>query len=215
MRTRFAPQVIAFLDLAQAAGVRHVTYLSAYGIEFAPAEVALRAVELDLKARSSLTHSILRPAWFMQDFSETFLMPVNDRIVVPTGNGGEAFVDADDIAAVAAATLADPRGHAGAEYAPTGPDILTVGDAAGIIGRVTGRRIRHIDIDRHSWVEGVIATGVPAEYGEMLQLLTETVSSGSGSRPNGDVERVTGVSPRNFSDFAKSTLAAWTGEESP
>src|ERR1700681_2228384 len=38
MRTRFAPQVSAFLDLAEAVGVRHVTYLSAYGIEFAPAD---------------------------------------------------------------------------------------------------------------------------------------------------------------------------------
>ena len=65
MRTRFAPQVSAFLDLVEAAGVRHITFLSAYGIEFAPAEVALRAVELDLMGRSSLTHSILRPAWFM------------------------------------------------------------------------------------------------------------------------------------------------------
>ena len=126
MRTRFAPQVSAFLDLAEAVGVRHVTYLSAYGIEFAPAEVALRAVELDLMGRSTLTHSIVRPAWFMQNFSETFLMPVDDAIVVPTGTGGEAFVDAEDIAAVAAATLADPAAHVGAEYAPTGPDVLTV-----------------------------------------------------------------------------------------
>jgi uncharacterized protein YbjT (DUF2867 family) len=215
MRTRFAPQVSGFLDLAEAAGVRHVTYLSAYGIEFAPAEVALRAVELDLMARSTLTYSIVRPAWFMQNFSETFLMPIDGAIVVPTGNGGEAFVDAEDIAAVAAATLADPRGHAGAEYAPTGPDILTVGDAADIIGSVTGCPIRHVDIDRHSWVEGVIASGAPAAYGEMRKLLAETVSSGRGSRPKGDVEKVTGVSPRSFTDFAKSVAAAWTGERSP
>src|SRR3984957_7128225 len=97
MRTRFAPQVSEFLDLAEVVGVRHVTYLSAYGIEFAPPEVALRAVELDLMGRSSLTHSILRPAWFMQNFSETFLMPVDDAIVVPAGRGGEAFVDVEDI----------------------------------------------------------------------------------------------------------------------
>jgi uncharacterized protein YbjT (DUF2867 family) len=69
--------------------VRHVTYLSAYGIDFAPPEVALRAVELDLMGRSSLTHSIVRPAWFMQNFSETFLMPVDDAIVVPTGTAGK------------------------------------------------------------------------------------------------------------------------------
>ena len=153
MRSRFAPQVSAFLDLAETIGVQHVTYLSAYGIEFAPPEVALRAVELDLMSRSRLTHSIVRPAWFMQNFSETFLRPIDDSIVVPTGNGGEAFVDAEDIAAVAAATLADPDAHAGAEYAPTGPNILTVGEAADIIGSVIGRPVRHVDIDRLSWVE--------------------------------------------------------------
>jgi hypothetical protein len=62
MRTHLAPQVTAFLDLAEDEGVRHVTYLSAYGAEFAPIEVALRAAELDLMGRSTLTHSIVRPA---------------------------------------------------------------------------------------------------------------------------------------------------------
>src|SRR6202023_4121642 len=116
MRTTFAPQVSAFLDLAEAAGVQHVTYLSAYGIDMAPPEVALRAVELDLIGRTSVTHSIVRPAWLMQNFSETFLKPVDGAIAVPTGDGGEAFVDVDDVAAVAAATLADPAAHAGAQY---------------------------------------------------------------------------------------------------
>jgi uncharacterized protein YbjT (DUF2867 family) len=215
MRTRFAPQVSAFLDLAEAAGVRHVTYLSAYGIEFAPAEVALRAVELDLLGRSGLTHSIVRPAWFMQNFSETFLMPVDGAIVVPTANGGEAFVDVEDIAAVVAATLADPEAHAGAEYAPTGPEVLTVREAAEVIARVTGRPVRHVDIDRVTWVEGVIASGVPAEYGDMLEMLTETMASGRGARPNGDIEKVTGAPPANFTDFATRSAAAWTGDGEP
>jgi uncharacterized protein YbjT (DUF2867 family) len=215
MRTRFAPQVSAFLDLAETVGVGHVTLLSAYGTELAPPEVALRAVELDLMARSTLTHSIVRPAWFMQNFSETFLMPVDDVIVVPTGTGGEAFVDAGDIAAVAAATLADPEAHAGTEYAPTGPDVLTVSDAADIIASVTGRPVRHVDTDRLSWVESVIASGVPAEYGGMLQMLTDTVASGRGSRPNDDVEKVTGVPPTSFTDFARRAAAAWAGDQVP
>jgi uncharacterized protein YbjT (DUF2867 family) len=211
MRTRFAPLVSAFLDLAEEVGVRHVTFLSAYGIEFAPADVALRSVELDLMGRSKLTYSIVRPAWFMQNFSETFLMPIDDAIVVPTGSGGEAFVDAQDIAAVAAVTLADPEAHAGTEYAPTGPDILTVSEAADIIGSVTGRSVRHVDIDRRSWVESVIASGVPAEYGEVLQMLTETIAFGHGSRPNDDIEKVTGAPPGNFTDFARRAAAAWAG----
>jgi uncharacterized protein YbjT (DUF2867 family) len=113
---------------------------------------------------------------------------------------------------VAAATLADPEAHAGAEYAPTGPDVLTVSEAADIISGVTGRPVRHVDIDRRAWVDGVIASGVPADYGEMLKTLTETIASGDGSRPNDDVEKVTGCPPTNFADFARRTAMAWTGE---
>jgi uncharacterized protein YbjT (DUF2867 family) len=209
MRTRFAKQVSAFLDLAESAAVRHVTYLSAYGIDLAPREIALRAVELDLMARSTLTHTILRPAWFMQNFSETFLKPIDGAITVPTGDGKEAFVDVEDIAAVAAATLADPDAHAGAHYAPTGPDPLTVNEAATIIGRVTGQQIRHVDIDRRTWVQGLIASGIPADYGDVLQMLTETVASCRGSQPNGDIQTVTGRPPASFADFAQRTAAAW------
>jgi uncharacterized protein YbjT (DUF2867 family) len=212
LRTRFAAQVSAFLDLAEAAGVRHVTYLSAYGIDLAPPDVALRAVELDLMARVSLTHSIVRPAWFMQNFSETFLKPIDGAITVPTGDGGEAFVDAEDIAAVAAATLADPDSHAGAQYAPTGPDRMTVQEAADVIGSVIRQPVRHVDIDRRAWVDGAIASGVPAEYGGRLQLLTETIASGGGSVPNKDVQTVTGLPATSFTDFAKRTLSAWAEE---
>jgi uncharacterized protein YbjT (DUF2867 family) len=129
MRVDFADDVSAFLDQAEQAGVRNFTYLSAYGIEHAPPDVALRAVELDLMSRPHLTHSIIRPAWFMQNFSETFLRPSNDEIVVPTGTGAEAFVNVEDIASVAAATLCEPERHAGRAYAPTGPQALTMHDA--------------------------------------------------------------------------------------
>ena len=156
MRTDFADQVSSFLDLAEAAGVRHVTYLSAFGIDKAAPQVAHRAVELDLIGRGAITHSILRPAWFMQNFSEMFLKPVGGVIAVPTGDGAEAFVDAEDIAAVAAATLASPDAHASAEYAPTGPEALTVNAAADIIAGVTGQPARHNDIDRNAWIDATV-----------------------------------------------------------
>jgi uncharacterized protein YbjT (DUF2867 family) len=209
MKTDFADQVSSFLDLAQAAGMRHVTYLSAFGIDGAPPQVAHRAVELDLIGRGAITHSILRPAWFMQNFSETFLKPVDGMITVPTGDGAEAFVDAEDIAAVAAATLASPEAHAGAEYAPTGPEALTMSDAADLIAGVTGQPVKYNDIDRDAWIDGAVASGVPGDYGEVLRVLTETVASGHGSRPNNDVRNVTGRPPIGFADFARRTAHAW------
>jgi uncharacterized protein YbjT (DUF2867 family) len=210
LRTDFAPDVADFLDHAEAAGVRHVTFLSAFGVDAMPAGVAGRAVELDLSRRDGLSHSILRPAWFMQDFSETFLQPVDGAIVVPTGDGSEAFIDADDIAAVAVQTLADPESHNGAGYPLTGPEALTVADAAAIISDVTGLTITHVDLDRDGWLAAVIASGVPAEYGGVLRQLTEAVAAGHGARPNGVVEKVTGVAPRRFAEFARDAVAAWT-----
>ena len=209
MRTDFADEVSSFVDLAETAGVRHVTYLSAFGIDHAPPHVAHRAVELDLIGRGEITHSILRPAWFMQNFSETFLKPVDGTISVPTGDGAETFVDAEDIAAVAAATLANPDAHAGAEYAPTGPEALTINAAADIIADVTGQPAKHNDIDRNAWIDASVAAGVPPAYGEVLRMLTETVASGHGSRPNNDVQRVTGMPPISFAEFARRTAQAW------
>lgn len=210
MRTDFADQVATFLDLAEAAGVRHVTYLSAYGIDAAPPQVALRAVELDLIGRGGISHAILRPAWFMQNFSDTFLKPVDGVITVPTADGAEAFIDAEDIAAVAAETLANPDAHAGAGYALTGAEAITVSAAAEIIAGVVGKPVRHNDIDRDAWINASVAAGVPAEYGEMLRMLTATIASGLGSRPNDTVQQVTGAPPITFADFARRTAPAWT-----
>src|SRR5258708_1148751 len=150
-----------------------------------------------------------RPRWSTQNFREPFLKPGDGAIRGPTGDGAEAFVDAEDIAAVAAATLASPAAHAGAQYAPTGPEALTVSDAAGIIAGVTGQPAKHNDIDRDAWIDGSVAAGVPAEYGQVLRMLTETIASRHGSQPNNHVQNVTGVPPVSFADFARRTAQAW------
>jgi uncharacterized protein YbjT (DUF2867 family) len=209
LRIDFAGLVARFLDQAEQAGVRHVTYLSAYGMEQAPADVAPRAVELDLAARGSLISTVIRPAWFMEDFSETFLQPVNDAIVVPAGDGAEAFVSVEDIASVAAVTLAGPEQHAGRAYAPTGPRALTMAEAAQLISAAAGRTISYRDTDREAWIAAVVASGVPAEYAQVLRPLTAAVASGNGAQPNGDVLEVTGVPPVAFAEFAARTTMAW------
>jgi uncharacterized protein YbjT (DUF2867 family) len=145
----------------------------------------------------------------MQNFSETFLKPVNDEIVVPCGNGAEAFVNAEDIASVAAATLSDPSRHAGRAYAPTGPEALTFEEAARHIANAVGRKITYRDMDRKAWIDAMTGAGVPADYGEVLRTLTEMVASGQGSRPNDDILIATGVAPTRFETFAARTVAAW------
>jgi hypothetical protein len=74
---------------------------------------------------------------------------------------------------------------------------------------VTCQPVRHGDVDRRAWVDGAIASGVPTAYGEMLLLSTQTIASGGGSRPNDDVQAVTGAPPTSFTEFARRKAAAW------
>ena len=74
-------------------------------------------------------------------------VPVDGVITVPTADGSEAFIDAEDIAAVAAETLANPDAHAGAAYALTGSEAITVSEAAKVIADVTGKPVKHNDIE--------------------------------------------------------------------
>ena len=71
--------------------------------------------------------------------------------------------------------------------------------------------MKHNEIDRDVWIQASMAAGVPAEYGEMLRMLTESIASGMGSRPNDNVQEVTGAPPPiKFADFARRTAQAWT-----
>jgi uncharacterized protein YbjT (DUF2867 family) len=212
LRVRYAEQVAGFLDLAEAAGVRHVTFLSTYNADQAPAGIDIAAVEAGLAARQSLTHSVLRPAWVMQNFSDDHLPVIDGVITAPSGGGAEAFVDADDVAAVAAETLLAPGAHAGARYALTGPQALTFGAAAGIIAAAAGRPVFYNDIDQEAWISGAVAAGVPADYAVMLRWLTGAIIAGHGSVPAGDVEKVTGRKPATFRAFAERNAGAWAVE---
>ncbi|MFD9701493.1 NmrA family NAD(P)-binding protein [Lentzea sp. NPDC059081] len=209
-RTTYAGQVTAFLDMAEKAGVRHVTYLSTYNGDQAPAEVDIGAVEADLAHRTGFTHSVVRPAWVMQNFSDEHLPVIDGAITAPTKGGREAFVDAADIAAVAAATLLAPEAHAGAVYSPTGPEALTFAEVAEIISSVSGNQIVHRDIDQETWISLPIDAGfLPAEYTVMLRWLTGAIMSGNGAIPNDDVEKVTGKPATSFREFAQRNADTW------
>ena len=141
---------------------------------------------------------------------------LNDMVVAgntaPSGGGTEAFVDADDIAAVAAETLLRPGAHVGAQYTLTGPQALTFREVADIIASVSGRPVLYNDIDQEAWISGALAAGVPADYAVMLRWLTGAIVTGGGSMPTDDIEKVTGREPATFRQFAERNARAWTVE---
>jgi hypothetical protein len=87
--------------------------------------------------------------------------------------------------------------------------VLVLGATGKTGSRVAGRTITYRDTDRDEWVAAMLRSGVPADYGEVLRTLTETIAKGRGSRPNGDVLAATGAAPASFADFAAKTAHTW------
>ncbi|WP_393164655.1 SDR family oxidoreductase [Nonomuraea marmarensis] len=136
----------SFVSLAVERGVERIVLLSSTAIETMGDE---RLMSAERTVRDSGAEwTILRPSWFDQNFDEGFFRPaiMAEEVIVPLGDVRQGFVDAGDIAAVAAAALTED-GHAGRSYEVTGPRSLTFGEAVELISAAIGREIRYLGGD--------------------------------------------------------------------
>lgn len=128
------------------------------------------------------------------------------EITLPAGDVGEPFVDADDIADVAAAALTE-EGHAGAVYEVTGPRLLTFHDVASELAAASGRPVRFTRIPRDAFAEAVAGSGAPDDIAWLLDYLFSTVLDGRNAKVCDGVQRALGRPPTDFSTFARRVAA--------
>ncbi|MFD4481321.1 NAD(P)H-binding protein [Streptomyces sp. NPDC058471] len=202
--------MVPSLERALEAGVRRFVLLSSSAI--AEGDPGAGEVHRALRQLAS-EWAVLRPSWFMQNFVTPGHLHVEsirtaDEIVTATGRGRVAFVDADDIAAVAVRALTDERPH-NAAHLITGPQALGYSDVAAAISKVSGRDIRHRSVLVAEFRERLLATGIPEAFAEVLAAMDEAIAHGSEDRVDPAVERITGRAARSFADFAAENAAAW------
>ncbi|CAA9484276.1 MAG: hypothetical protein AVDCRST_MAG13-1351 [uncultured Solirubrobacteraceae bacterium] len=204
-RLDHAPHVAAFLEAARAAQVERVVLMTARGVDVSD-EIPLRQNELALQA-TGLPHTIVRPSWFMQNFTEGAFVPGADGVVAaPAGDGPTPFVDAEDIADVAVAALTGD-GHAGEVYELSGPEALTWAQAAEVLGARAGRPVRFVDADPDAWVAGAAGAGLPADYAGMMAQLFGAIRAGYEAPLSDGVRRALGREPRSLAAFAEREAA--------
>jgi uncharacterized protein YbjT (DUF2867 family) len=192
----------SFAELAVRSGVRRLVLLAGRGEhESDMGEEAVRDSGADL--------TVVRPAWFNQNFSEDFIRdPVlKGEVALPAGDTPEPFVDADDIADVATAALTED-GHVGQVYELTGPRLLTFAEAVQEIAEATGREIRYVPISIDEYAAAAAEIGVPGELIDLLTYLYGEILDGRNAHLADGVQRALGRSPRDFADFARTAAAA-------
>lgn len=185
----------------------HVVLLSEQSTETSPADAWGARAEKAVTENAD-RWTILRPSWFFQGLTDERLFLVQIResrtTEMPSAGALIAWVDARDVASVAAKVILDPAAHDGKHYTVTGPVGLTMAEVAALVSAVTDAPVVAVDqplADALAGLDGWLA--------DMLESLYVRVQQGGFGDVTDTVESLAGVAPRSLEDFVSENRAAW------
>ncbi len=207
----YADQYAMLSPLIQEAkrrGLKKVVLMTAMGanaVETSP----FRRAEIELE-KSGLNFTILRPNWFLQNFNTFWVHGIQSqsKILLPAGQAKVSFIDARDIAAVAARVLVDARFDNQA-LDLTGPEAVDHTRVAKAISDVTGKKVSYEEIAPENLQKGLLAAGLPADYVQFLLMIFGFLREGYNARVTDSVGKVLGQAPRELADYAETYKKAW------
>jgi uncharacterized protein YbjT (DUF2867 family) len=196
--------------VATAANARRLVLMSAMGVDRAPVETPRRAVELTVQD-SGRQWTILRPNWFLQNFDEdewVFARALRERgeLYASAGEAKVSFLDTRDLAD-AAVTVLIRNGHHGRGYTLTGPESVTFGHVAQVLGQAANRPLRHVDATLAQHREHFVSSGRPDAWVEHMMHLFALVRGGVFTPVTDDLQRLTGRPARTLQAYAEQTWA--------
>ncbi|WP_201291522.1 NAD(P)H-binding protein [Arthrobacter zhaoguopingii] len=200
-----ASVMLPFLKQARAVGVLRAVLLSSSAIaRGGPAVGMVHDALPDLFDQ----WAVLRPSWFMQNFTGTHPHATSIRdhgtIWTAAGDGRVGFIDAGDIASVAVHALTDEEAP-NDELILTGPEALSFDDIATRITEISDRPVAHRRLSYDHMV-GRLSALMPESFATMLTDMDVAIAEGSEDRVTDTVQRLTGQFPRSFRDLlAKET----------
>lgn len=188
----------SFVDVVEQAGVERLVLLSARHPEQG-GESIVPAFE-EAVAAADVPAVVLRPAWFVQNFTEGMFVPELEggSLALPVGDGREPFIDAADIAAVAVDALLSAK-HDGRSYELSGPELLTFEQAIALVGAATSRELRFVAADTQEWA---VAAGseLPQPVVDQLVNLFTAIRRGDDAHLSTGVQEALGRAPRTFAE---------------
>jgi NAD(P)H dehydrogenase (quinone) len=182
----------AFVDAAAAAGIGHLVYTSFVGA----APDAVFTLARDHWATEEHIRAGRLPFTFLRDNLYADFLPLmvgaDGVIRGPARDGRAAMVAQDDIADAAVAVLRDPAPHAGRTYDLTGPEALTLAEAAATVTAVTGRDVRYHDETLEEAYASRASYGAPDWQVDAWVSTYTSMASGELAAVSPDVPRLTG-----------------------
>jgi len=207
-------QHLTAVGAAAAAGVQRIVYTSFVGAGRPDPVFTLvghhHATEQAIAA-TGLRWTALRHSMYA-DFVPFFAVPEGDGAVIaaPAGNGRAGFVSRDDCADVGAAVLLDASGATdGQALDVTGPEALSMADAAAVLADVIGRPVRY----ENQTIEEAWATRRPSGHPdwEVEGWVTSylAIAAGELATVSDVVPRFTGHPARTVAEHLRTHPEDW------
>ena len=196
------------VDAAKAHGVQKIVLMTAMGAN-ADENAPMRKAELHLQA-SGLAYNIIRPNWFMQNFNTFWIQGILEqgKILLPVAAAKGSFIDARDIAAVAARLLSTDEFN-GRDFDLTGGVALDHDAVAGILSKATGQTITYQDIPEGDMRGALLQAGLPPAYAEFLLMILGFYKLGYAERTTDAVQTLLGRPPIALEQYAADYRGAW------
>jgi uncharacterized protein YbjT (DUF2867 family) len=197
-----AQQAENVIKAAQKAGKPHIVRHSMWGSEKSRIVQQGDRIEETLKS-SGLPWTVLKPTFFMQNLMMAAQTIVSDGVFYwDTGDGKLGMIDVRDIAESAFAVLTG-SGHEGKSYILTGPEAISMQDAAKTFSKLLGKEVTYVNVPHEASLKSMVSMGFPEwiarGYGELM----EGFSEGFANRVTDNVEILTGHPARSFEQFAR------------
>jgi uncharacterized protein YbjT (DUF2867 family) len=193
-----ADTVAAFARTAVDTGTSRLVLLSGRG------EKSAQLAEQRL-AESGCDWTVVRCAFFAQNFSETFwLESIRAGELVLPGDTLEPIVDLEDVADVAAAALTDVH-HVGEVYECTGPRLVSLDQAMRELSGTIGREVAFRSVPPPAFAAGLVEGGMSRPDAEGMAALFVDILDGHNSYLTDGVHRALGRAPRDFSEYLHRT----------
>lgn len=199
----------AFITQAVQKDVSHIVYLSVKDVQFMPFIHHFKNEKLIKKA--GIPYTFLRAGYFMQNLNDFLYKELKDRkrIFVPAGKGKTSFVDARDIAEVAAIALSNRKGHIHKNYVITGKEALDFYEVARIMSDVMNTKVEYTNPSVKEFKDYMISTGNDESFINVVAGIHIPTKLGLAKGIKDDFEKVTGRKPSSIRQYIEDYKEVW------
>jgi len=124
-------------------------------------------------------YAVLRPTWFIQNFSTPFYQTIRERnqIVGVAKDGRVPFVSAEDVAQAAYDALVSNKSP-NKDYYIVGPELFTYDEVAELLTEILGRKITYKRISIKEAEKNLVKYGLSQDFAARLVNIESEIGRG-------------------------------------